>query len=1149
MPKQSGNKTFLTFVLTLVVIVFALLAFTIDLKSWVGRLIEPAQKAEAAAFEGPEMVSNEFLLKVKPSAKKLMKAAPMPEDTGIDSLNRLNRQHRAVKFEQVAAEGGRGNEAIFSWYKVTLPGDKKAITKKDNVLDFIRLQQAMNYYKADKSIEAVEPNFLVTAVAIPNDPSFSQLWGLHNSNDADIDAPEAWDKTKGNASVVIAVIDTGVDYNHPDLGANMWKNTAECSGNGADDDGNGYIDDCYGIDTYNNDANPMDDNRHGTHVSGTIGAVGNNNIGVVGVNWNVRIMACKFLGAGGSGSTFDAIECLNYVKAMKDKGVNVIATSNSWGGGGFSQAMSDAIQSQMQHGILFIAAAGNNAKDSDACPFSPASYYLPNVISVAATTSADGLASFSNYGRRTVHLGAPGVSILSTTPNNTYQSLGGTSMATPHVAGLAALLKAENPSRDWIAVKNLIMAGGDAKASMNNTITQKRLNARGSLLCSNSTVLSRLRPVSAIAAGIGEPVNLSALHIRCASPNGDVAVSASPGGQTAALLDNGAYPDQMAGDGIYSGQWVAGEPGTYTLTFSGKDGVNLQVLANYKYSSASFAWRAISGTNLNLSEDSSAMITSPFPIKFGGGSFSSLSAGSNGIISFTGPFTYSVNQPMPTSMTSTLAAPFWDDLSPKAGTSQNVFWAATGSAPNRELVVEWRDVTHYGACGSGTVKFQVVFFEGKNDTLFNYMDAAFGGSCAAADNGGSATAGIQVGPVTGTQFSYNTPSISSGTAILWTAIQAGENQTDTIAPVVSLTSPSNGSSVSGTIIVAASATDNMGVTKVEFYVDGAMKAADTASPYSFSWDTASVPNGAHSLMAQAYDTGNNVGVSSPITVTVNNADITPPAVSIVNPVSGSVISGTVNVSASASDDAGVARVEFYVDGGLKNTDFSSPYGFSWDTTSAANSNHSLMARAYDASGNAGSSTVIVAVSNMDNTPPSTAITGPASGTVYTAPQMVAISASASDNAGVAKVEFYDGLGLKGTDTASPYTYSWNITASDNGVHSWTSRAYDAAGNTGTSSPVTLTVNISLSNRPPTSSFVFSPTSPRPRQKITFNASSSFDPDGSVISYFWSFGDGKTASGKVTTKSYTMAGNYTAMLTVTDNRGANGTSAKIVAVRK
>ena len=274
----------------------------------------------------------------------------------------------------------------------------------------VTVKDAIARYRAHPDVVYAEPNYIVHALqdaqATPNDPQFGTLWGLHNTGqsggtpDADIDAPEAWNITTGSSDVVVAVIDTGTDYTHPDLAANMFQNTADCNANGVDDDGNGYIDDCYGIDALNNDSDPMDDNRHGTHTAGTIGAFGNNGLGVVGVNWNVRLMPCKFLGANGSGPTTAAIACLEYVKTMKDRGVNIVATSNSWGGGGYSQALYDAIDAQRQRGILFIASAGNAALDNDTNAVYPANYPLPNVISVAATTRTDSLASFSDYGRR-----------------------------------------------------------------------------------------------------------------------------------------------------------------------------------------------------------------------------------------------------------------------------------------------------------------------------------------------------------------------------------------------------------------------------------------------------------------------------------------------------------------------------------------------------------------------------------------------------------------------------------------------------------------------------------------------------------------------------------------------------------------------------
>jgi hypothetical protein len=323
----------------------------------------------------------------------------------------------------------------------------------------------------------------------------------------------------------------------------------------------------------------MDDNNHGTHVAGTIGARGNNGAGVVGINWNIKMMACKFVNASGSGTTESAIDCLEYVKTMKDRGFNIIATSNSWGGGDFSQALFDAIDLQRQRGILFITAAGNGdffgfPINNDQSAFYPCTYFLPNIICVAATTRTDARSSFSNFGRRTVHIGAPGTDILSTTRNGGYGFSSGTSMATPHVTGVAALLKAQIPTRDWRAIKNLILAGGDNVSSMADTITRKRLNATGAMTCNNSTILSRVNPINSIVVGsVGEPIDLEILHINCANPNGNITLTVNPGNDNIVLVDDASGSDQFAGDGVYSGQWTPSSIGTFSINVPGDETV------------------------------------------------------------------------------------------------------------------------------------------------------------------------------------------------------------------------------------------------------------------------------------------------------------------------------------------------------------------------------------------------------------------------------------------------------------------------------------------------------------------------------------------------------------------------------------------------
>ncbi|UCD71726.1 MAG: S8 family serine peptidase [Syntrophobacterales bacterium] len=290
----------------------------------------------------------------------------------------------------------------------------------------LRIEEALAKLRGNPLVEYAEPNYIVRALVTPDDPQFNQLWGLDNTGqtggtpDADIDAPEAWDITTGDNGVVIAVIDTGVAWKHPDLADNIWTNPGEdpwsdpndpTTGNGDDDDGNGKNDDWRGWDFLGDDNDPTDYSNHGTHVSGTIGALGNNATGITGLNWDVSIMPLRIIGPFGYGDTAKAIDAILYAA---DNGAKVI--NASWGGGGFSQALYDAISYANDRGCLFVAAAGNLGNDNDTNPFYPASYDLPNIISVAATDNNDDKAPFSNYGATSVDVAAPGVSILSSIP-------------------------------------------------------------------------------------------------------------------------------------------------------------------------------------------------------------------------------------------------------------------------------------------------------------------------------------------------------------------------------------------------------------------------------------------------------------------------------------------------------------------------------------------------------------------------------------------------------------------------------------------------------------------------------------------------------------------------------------------------------------
>ena len=341
---------------------------------------------------------------------------------------------------------------------VALGDDGWFMVEKDPASSIDSLLQA--WQSLPQVVQAV-PDFEVQVTSIPNDIRFESQWGLQTGNSnsvipqGDIDAEDAWNYGT-SSSVVVAVIDSGIDYRHVDLASNIWVNSDEVPDNGLDDDRNGYVDDLHGWNFVSENNDPMDDHGHGTHVAGTIGAVGNNGVGVTGVVWNVKMMALKFLDASGSGALSDAISAIDYARQNGAKIINA-----SWGGGGFQAAVQSAISRFQSAGGIFVAAAGNESSDNARSASFPANYNLSHVLSVAASTSANTLSSFSNYGTN-VDIAAPGSSILSTLPNNRYGYMSGTSMAAPHVAGALALLWGQKPTATASELIDVVMKSTDA---------------------------------------------------------------------------------------------------------------------------------------------------------------------------------------------------------------------------------------------------------------------------------------------------------------------------------------------------------------------------------------------------------------------------------------------------------------------------------------------------------------------------------------------------------------------------------------------------------------------------------------------------------------------------------------------------------------
>ncbi len=425
---------------------------------------------------------------------------------------------------------------------------------------FTTLQRSGNY-------RYVEPDYLLEASAVPTDQFFTEgrLWGLQNVGQdggtagVDINAVPAWDITTGSPGVVVAVIDSGIRYTHQDLVPNLWQNTNEIAGNNVDDDNNGFIDDIFGINAINGSGDPMDDNGHGTLVSGVIGAVGNGSGPHVGVAWNVRLMGLKFLGSNGTGFTSHAAACVEYAV---NNGAHII--NGSFGGTSFSTTLSNEITTAQQAGVLFVAAAGNDAVNIDQSPRFPAAFTHANILTVAAIDRNDQLASFSNFGTTGVDIAAPGVNIVTTgfDSDQTYRFSNGTSLAAPFVAGVAALIKAQFPTSNAQEMKARILQSAVATTPLNGRIaTGGRMDALGALNSGADNDLEFAIALSPTTPVAGRTANVFVTLTDLLPVPGatvDAVFEVAGGGQSQALtttplIDTGVAPDATAGDAIYSG--------------------------------------------------------------------------------------------------------------------------------------------------------------------------------------------------------------------------------------------------------------------------------------------------------------------------------------------------------------------------------------------------------------------------------------------------------------------------------------------------------------------------------------------------------------------------------------------------------------------
>lgn len=525
-------------VIGVVSIASALLLFATFLAS--AQTVKNPKKRDTELFKGRKVAARQVLVKFRGSAT--------PQD--------VEKVKKNIDFDLDKKVGGAGVRLLRSRSK-----DTTAL---------------INELSARSDVLYVEPDYIITVAATPNDSSFSQVWGLQNTGQAvgstagtpgaDIGASPAWDISTGSPSNVVAVVDTGVDYNHPDLAANMWSapipffvtiggQTIRCEAG------------THGFNAITKTCDPMDEYNHGTHVAGTIGAAGNNGVGVAGVNWTSSIMALKFIDTTGSGTLSDAIDAIEFAiqaKATFAGGANVRVLSNSWGWNGApSQALLDQINRAAGSDMLFVASAGNGgadyvSDDNDAMPFYPASYDAPNVISVAATDNQDTLAPFSNYGATSVDLGAPGVLVLSTTLGGGYDWWSGTSMASPHVSGAAALVLSKC-ALNTTALKSAILDNVDVTSSLAGiTSTGGRLNVNKALRSCASVSAAPTIELANIYDGITYPTD-SSVVLQANASDGDGSVSRVD------YYVDGKFVS-TAQSAPYSTHWYATKVGEYMVT-------------------------------------------------------------------------------------------------------------------------------------------------------------------------------------------------------------------------------------------------------------------------------------------------------------------------------------------------------------------------------------------------------------------------------------------------------------------------------------------------------------------------------------------------------------------------------------------------------
>jgi subtilisin family serine protease len=876
---------------------------------------------------------------------------------------------------------------------------------------------AIAQFRSMPEVVAVQPNFIrrVIAPSPPNDPFWvaGLLWGMEK-----IQARAVWNGfTTGDPSIVIADIDTGVDYTHPDLAANMWHNPGETAGNGVDDDLNGYVDDVYGIDVMNADEtpggpeDPMDDHGHGTHVAGTISGVGNNSNGVAGVTWNSKILACKFIGANGEGNDADAIACFDYLVALRQHGVNVRVSNNSWGStDGPAPALQAAIDAAGAAGILNVFAAGNDGTDNDVIQHYPANLSSPSIIAVGASDESDGRASFSNFGATTVDLAAPGNNIISTYPGSSYAISSGTSMAAPHVAGAAALMCAIDPSLTVDALKSLLMNSADVVAGwQGSSVTGGRLNV-----------------LRAAATLTGATLPAASLIQIDTTTQGNWSVNYGLDGY-AIINDATSYPAyaEVTTTGAASYTWLSGTTDVRALRRASGSGR----LAAGWYSNSSFE------IAINLTDDQphdvafyaldwdSTTRAQRFDVLDGFGGQVLVSQTINGfhdgkyvVFRLTGSVRVKVTK---TGGNNAVVSGIF--FGGPAGTNQPPTVTLTSPANNATFAAPASITVSADATDDGSVA-QVQFF---------------------ANN-------VPIGTDTSSPFSINWTNVPAGSYLVTATATDNQGLSEVSSPV-QITVATGGSGPTAQFLQLDSTTQ--GTWLGTYGGDGFNVVNDTASYPAYaqvtpsgqsSWTWTSSTSDVRALQ-RASGTGRLAAgwySAGAFDITINLTD------------------GQAHDVAFYSVDwdsfARAQRFDVYdaVSGTLLATQSISGYR-NGQYTLWRFSGKVRVRVTKTAGANAVVNGVFFGGATGGNQAPNVSITSPANNATFTAPANITINATATDDGSIANVEFFANGAPIGSDATSPYSINWNNVPG--GTFALTAKATDNVGATKTSAPVQIAV--------------------------------------------------------------------------------------------